>query len=256
MKKVLAVSLAVISVTFALAIGCGTEGSKATARQPIAEVKVEPARPDEKTEQTKAPDEGKKAEPAKDIPKAEPTKDEPESEKYPKAATAGLNTRMHRVSYCIGHQIGSGFRTQGIGEEIDMGAFDRGIKDGMTEAEGLLTLQEKREILRVFSVELRQRLMERRRLLAEKNKKVGEAFLAENAKKEGVIVRESGVQYNPFHNQLAERQFPTFVRLLLSRLLNELACEVLRFAPQSPFARFDHIRIQDGTSFAVKRTLA
>lgn len=67
---------------------------------------------------------------------------------------------------------------------------------------------------------------------------------------------ESDVQYKPFHNQLAKRQFPTFVRLLLSRLLNELACEVLRFAPQSPFARFDHIRIQDGTSFAVKRTLA
>ncbi len=66
---------------------------------------------------------------------------------------------------------------------------------------------------------------------------------------------ESDVQYKPFHNQLAKRQFPTFVRLLLSRLLNELACEVLRFAPQSPFARFDHIRIQDGTSFAVKRTL-
>jgi len=195
MKKVLAVSLAVVSVAFALAIGCGTEGGKATARQPIAEVKVEPARPDEKTEQTKAPDEGKKAEPAKDTPKAEPTKAEPEPEKYPKAAAAGLKTRMQRVSYSIGHQIGSGFLAQGLVEEVDIVAFDRGIKDGMAEAEGPLTLEEKRAILRVFSAELRQRLMERRRRLAEKNKKVGEAFLAENAKKEGVIVRESGVQY-------------------------------------------------------------
>ncbi len=64
------------------------------------------------------------------------------------------------------------------------------------------------------------------------------------------------VQYKPFHNQLAKRQFPEFVRLLLSRLLNELACDVLRFEPSSPFARFEHIRIQDGTSFAVKPTLA
>jgi len=31
---------------------------------------------------------------------------------------------------------------------------------------------------------------------------------------------ESDVQYKPFHNQLAKREFPTFVRLLLSRLLN------------------------------------
>lgn len=64
------------------------------------------------------------------------------------------------------------------------------------------------------------------------------------------------VQYKPFHNQLAKRGFPTFVRLLLSRLLNELACQVLRFDAASPFARFEEIRIQDGTSFAVKHTLA
>ena len=64
------------------------------------------------------------------------------------------------------------------------------------------------------------------------------------------------VQYKPFHNQLSKRQFPTFMRLLLSRLLNELACEVLRFGPHSPFAQFTQIRLQDGTSFAVQSTLA
>ncbi len=64
------------------------------------------------------------------------------------------------------------------------------------------------------------------------------------------------VQYKPFHNQLCKPGFPTFVRLMLSRLLNELACDVLRFSPHSPFARFDHVRMQDGTSFALKSTLA
>jgi hypothetical protein len=64
------------------------------------------------------------------------------------------------------------------------------------------------------------------------------------------------VQYKPFHNQLSKPGFPRFVRLMLTRLLNELACEVLRFSPHSPFARFDHIRMQDGTSFALKPALA
>lgn len=64
------------------------------------------------------------------------------------------------------------------------------------------------------------------------------------------------VQYKPFHNQLAKPQFPIFMRLLLTRLMNELAMEVLRFSPASPFARFQHIRLQDGTSFALKDTLA
>ena len=67
---------------------------------------------------------------------------------------------------------------------------------------------------------------------------------------------ERQVQYKPFHNQLSKPGFPMFVRLMLSRLLNELACDVLRFSPDSPFARFEHIRIQDGTSFALKRALA
>jgi hypothetical protein len=66
----------------------------------------------------------------------------------------------------------------------------------------------------------------------------------------------SNVQYKPFHNQLAKRSFATFMRLLLSRLLNDLACKVLRFDSGSPFARFEQICLQDGTSFAVKRTLA
>jgi len=67
---------------------------------------------------------------------------------------------------------------------------------------------------------------------------------------------ERQVQYKPFHNQLSKAGFPTFVRVMLSRLLNELACDVLRFSPASPFARFEHIRIQDGTSFALKSALA
>ena len=64
------------------------------------------------------------------------------------------------------------------------------------------------------------------------------------------------VQYKPFHNQLSKPGFATFVRLMLSRLLNELACDVLRFSAHSPFAGFEHIRIQDGTSFALKSALS
>ncbi len=63
-------------------------------------------------------------------------------------------------------------------------------------------------------------------------------------------------QYKPFHNQLAKPGFPQFTRLLLARLLTALACETLGFGDSSPFARFGSISIQDGTSFAVKPSLA
>lgn len=67
---------------------------------------------------------------------------------------------------------------------------------------------------------------------------------------------EREMRYKPFHNQLSKPGFPVFMRLMLTRLLNELACEVLQFSPDSPFARFEQIRIQDGSSFALKSALA
>ena len=63
------------------------------------------------------------------------------------------------------------------------------------------------------------------------------------------------VQYKPFHNQLVKATFPAFMRGLCEQLMARLTSEVLRFAPQSPFAQFTHITIHDGTSFAVKSTL-
>lgn len=67
---------------------------------------------------------------------------------------------------------------------------------------------------------------------------------------------EKQMHYKPFHNQLAKPGFASFALQMLNRVLNGLACEVLRFSPESPFARFERIRIQDGSSFALKAELA
>lgn len=66
----------------------------------------------------------------------------------------------------------------------------------------------------------------------------------------------SNVQYKPFHNQLAKRQFPDFMRGVCTHLLEQLAVKALRFSPDSAFARFERIELQDGTSFALKSTLS
>jgi len=67
---------------------------------------------------------------------------------------------------------------------------------------------------------------------------------------------DTDVQYKPFHNQLAKRQFPDFMRLICERFLEHMACEALNFSDKSPFACFEHIALQDGTSFALKSTLS
>lgn len=63
------------------------------------------------------------------------------------------------------------------------------------------------------------------------------------------------VQYKPFHNQLAKRSFPEFMRLLCSALMHKLSSDVLGFDKESPFARFKHIVLHDGSSFALKSSL-
>ena len=66
----------------------------------------------------------------------------------------------------------------------------------------------------------------------------------------------SNVQYKPLHNQLAKRQFPVFMRGVCAYLLEQLAVKALRFSPDSAFARFERIELQDGTSFALKPSLS
>ena len=63
------------------------------------------------------------------------------------------------------------------------------------------------------------------------------------------------VQYQPFHDQLVKAPFPTSMCTVCEQLMRPLPIEVLRFTPQSPFARFTPIPLHDGTSLGVKSTL-
>ncbi|MCK5644628.1 MAG: transposase [Gammaproteobacteria bacterium] len=64
------------------------------------------------------------------------------------------------------------------------------------------------------------------------------------------------VQYKPFYNQLAKKEFPEFLMLVLEQIVMKLTictidCELL-----GKLNLFDDIIIHDGTSFALKDVLA
>lgn len=63
------------------------------------------------------------------------------------------------------------------------------------------------------------------------------------------------VQYKPFHNQLSKQSFAHFMRALYERLMAKLCAEVLRFDSESPFSRFAHVLLHDGSSFALHEGL-
>jgi len=63
-------------------------------------------------------------------------------------------------------------------------------------------------------------------------------------------------QYKPFHNRLAQPEFPLFMRQLYLDILRRLSQNVMRPATREQLGRFTDIVVQDGSSFAVHDALA
>jgi FKBP-type peptidyl-prolyl cis-trans isomerase FklB len=104
-----------------------------------------------------------------------------------------LETQKQKVSYSIGMDIGNNFKQSEI--DIDLDALLQGVKDALSDSTPMLTEQQREEAMRQFQQEMVAKRNEKARKAGEENKLEGETFLAENAKKEGVITLPSGLQY-------------------------------------------------------------
>ena len=117
-------------------------------------------------------------------------------------ANAGDNKKQ--AAYYAGIQIGQQISNQmkpGINHElfgddstktISMKNFMAGFVSGTTGKQGLMTMEQAQETAQRLMKDIKARELEK---TYGENKLAGEKFLAENAKKEGVKVLESGVQY-------------------------------------------------------------
>ena len=104
-----------------------------------------------------------------------------------------LDTPMSRISYTIGVNIGQDFKTQKM--EVDADILLMGMKDSLAGKELRLTDEEMVSEIQTFQQEMQAKMAAEMEGAAAKNLADGEAFLAENAKQEGVEVTESGLQY-------------------------------------------------------------
>jgi FKBP-type peptidyl-prolyl cis-trans isomerase len=104
-----------------------------------------------------------------------------------------LDTPKNRISYTIGVNIGQDFKGQQM--DVDTDLLLKGLKDSLEGKELQLTDEEMVAEIQVFQKEMQAKMVAEREASSGKNQAAGEAFLAENAKKEGVVVTESGLQY-------------------------------------------------------------
>lgn len=105
-----------------------------------------------------------------------------------------LKDQKDKVSYSIGTDIANNLKKQSI--DVDPDLLARGIKDAYSGSKPLLTEKEVHDTLTAFQKEMMAKMQEKQKKAGDKNKIDGEAFLAENKKKDGVKTLPSGLQYS------------------------------------------------------------
>jgi FKBP-type peptidyl-prolyl cis-trans isomerase FklB len=95
-----------------------------------------------------------------------------------------LKDQKDKVSYSIGMDIGRNIKRQNL--ELNVDALASGIRDILAGGKTSLTDEEAREVMNAYRTEMQAKQQVQAKEQSEKNKKEGDAFLAENAKKEGV----------------------------------------------------------------------
>jgi len=128
---------------------------------------------------------------AKTTPKPPAAKTGTTTAKAPVVLT--LKTPKDKASYAIGMNIGKSIHKDSV--DVDLSILMRGIKDSMKDGKTLLTDDEAKAALTALQAEMRKKQEEKMLVQAESNKKAGEAFLADNKTKDGVVTLPSGLQY-------------------------------------------------------------
>jgi FKBP-type peptidyl-prolyl cis-trans isomerase FklB len=104
-----------------------------------------------------------------------------------------FKTPKDKVSYALGMNIGANLHRQSI--EVDPNLLLQGLQDALAGSKTLLSEDEARAALTELQNDIRKKQQEKMQQAGETNKKQGDAFLAANKAKEGVVTLPSGLQY-------------------------------------------------------------
>lgn len=112
-----------------------------------------------------------------------------------------MNNEVSKVSYAYGLSVGENMKSQGIAN-LDFFAMNKGMLDAFSNAQNQkMTIQEAQEFLNEYIGQIMA-------LKAEQAKAVGQKWLAENVKRPGVNLTESGLQYEIMQEGKGEKPGP------------------------------------------------
>ena len=108
-------------------------------------------------------------------------------------ANADLDSFEGRSSYAVGVDIGNNLERTGV--ELELAGVVAGLSDVLEGREPQLTGEEIGEVLQELSTRMQTAQQQQFSEATERNITEGQAYLAENGQREGVVTTESGLQY-------------------------------------------------------------
>lgn len=101
---------------------------------------------------------------------------------------------MDKLSYALGMSMGHNFKGTGI-KTLNSADFAAGVASVYDGVKPEMTFDEAKRIVNEYFAKLEAEMQAEAAKQGEANRKNGEAFLTENAKRDGIKVTESGLQY-------------------------------------------------------------
>ena len=104
-----------------------------------------------------------------------------------------METTEQKVGYALGRQIGGDFATQEI--HVDVDTFFKGFESAFKKEESAMSEADMNEVMMALQQEMMAKQQAKVDEAAKENVEKGKAYLENNAKNEGVVTLDSGLQY-------------------------------------------------------------
>jgi len=112
---------------------------------------------------------------------------------YAQNPTEDLETLQEKENYSIGYRIGLSMKNEGV--EVDFEKLVQGLRDAVDGNESLIEDEEMKKLITDLKERARRDQMRKTQEMIVKNAEESKNFLEENAKKDGIRITESGLQY-------------------------------------------------------------
>jgi FKBP-type peptidyl-prolyl cis-trans isomerase len=123
------------------------------------------------------------------------------------AAKTAMVTQKEKMSYIIGFDVGKNmladFKQRGI--DVDNAVLLNGLKDALGEKESAISEEETQQA----TLEFQKMMTEKQNAASAAARKAGDDFLTDNAKKEGIKITPSGLQYKIITEGTGKSPLPT-----------------------------------------------